>query len=76
MPDHTSVGETDAFLAKYNARGAQLWTTQFGTDDFDAGSALTANAEGAYVAGETHGAFAGEVNRGDRDAFVTKIGFA
>ena len=33
LPDHTSVGETDAFLAKYNARGAQLWTTQFGTND-------------------------------------------
>jgi len=49
---------------------------QFGTNDFDAGSALTANAETAYVAGETHGAFEGAVNRGDRDAFVTKIGFA
>jgi hypothetical protein len=76
IPDQTSLGETDAFLAKYNARGVQLWATQFGTIDFDAGSALTANAEAAYIAGETHGAFAGEVNRGDRDAFVTKIGFA
>jgi hypothetical protein len=76
FPDQTLVGETDAFLAKFNARGVQLWTTQFGTNDFDAGSALTANAGGAYVAGETHGAFPGEVNRGDRDAFVTKIGFA
>jgi hypothetical protein len=54
----------------------QLWTTQVGTNDFDAGSALTANAEAAYVGGETHGAFEGSVNRGDRDAFVTKIGFA
>ena len=34
------------------------------------------HAEAAYVAGETHGAFEGQVNKGDRDAFVTKIGFA
>jgi hypothetical protein len=76
IPDQTPLGETDAFLAKYNPRGVQLWTTQFGTTDFDAGSALAASAEAAYVAGETHGAFEGEVNKGDRDAFVTKIGFA
>jgi len=37
---------------------------------------LAASAEAAYVAGETHGAFEGQVNKGDRDAFVTKIGFA
>ena len=76
IPDQTLLGETDAFLAKYNARGVQLWTTQFGTGDFDTGSALAASAEAAYLAGETHGAFEGEVNKGDRDAFVTKIGFA
>ncbi len=76
FPDQTLLGETDAFLAKYNARGVQLWTTQFGTNDFDAGSALTANVEAVYVAGETYGAFEGQVNEGDRDAFVTKIGFA
>ncbi len=76
LPDENLIGETDPFLAKYNARGVQLWATQFGTSDFDAGSALTANADAAYVAGETHGAFEGEVNEGDRDAFVTKIGFA
>lgn len=62
-------------LAKYNARRAQLWATQFGMIDFDTGSALAASAEAVYVAGETHGAFEGEVNEGDRDAFVTKIGF-
>jgi hypothetical protein len=76
FPDHTALGENDVFLAKYNPRGVQLWTTQFGTTDFDIGSALTANADAVYVAGETHGAFEGKVNRGDRDAFVTKIGFA
>jgi hypothetical protein len=73
--DQTLLGETDAFLTKYDVKGAQLWTSQFGTDDFDSGLALTANAHAAYVGGETHGAFPGQVNEGDRDAFVTKIAF-
>jgi hypothetical protein len=76
FPDQVPLGETDAFLAKYNPTGVQLWATQLGTADFDAGSALTASTDAAYVAGETHGAFEGQVNEGDRDAFVTKIGFA
>ncbi|HEX9124470.1 MAG TPA: DUF1996 domain-containing protein [Actinomycetota bacterium] len=73
--DQVLLGETDAFLTKYDVKGAQLWTSQLGTDDFDAGLALTANDRAAYVGGETHGAFPGQVNEGDRDAFVTKVTF-
>ncbi len=76
LPDETPIGETDALLAKYNPRGAQLWATQLGTTDFDAGWAVTASPEDVYVAGETHGAFDGQVNEGDRDAYVIKVGFA
>ncbi len=75
FPDQALLGETDAFLTKYDVKGALLWTSQFGTDDFDAGLALTANAHAAYVGGETHGTFPGQVNEGDRDAFLTKIAF-
>jgi len=75
LPDQVLIGETDAFLTKYNRLGVQLWTTQFGTDDFDAGLAMAVNAAAAYVGGETHGTFEGEVNEGDRDAFVTKFRF-
>lgn len=76
LPDGVLLGETDAFLLKYDGKGAQGWTVQFGTDDFDAGLALTVGLTAAYVGGETHGAFEGHVNEGDRDAFVTKIRFA
>lgn len=76
LPDAVLLGETDAFLLKYDGKGAQGWTVQFGTDDFDAGNALTVAKTAAYVGGETHGAFEGYVNEGDRDAFVTKIRFA
>ncbi|MGH2660939.1 MAG: DUF1996 domain-containing protein [Actinomycetota bacterium] len=75
FPDQVLIGETDAFLTKYNRLGAHLWTTQFGTNDFDAGLAMSVTAAAAYVAGETHGTFEGQVNRGDRDAFVTKLRF-
>lgn len=76
LPDAALIGETDAFLLKYSSKGAQMWTVQFGTDDFDAGLALTVGSSAAYVGGETHGAFEGHGNAGDRDAFVTKIRFA
>lgn len=76
LPDETQIGETDALLAKYNPRGVQLWATQLGTTDFDAASAVTASPEAVFIAGETHGTFSGQVNAGDRDAFVIKVGFA
>lgn len=76
LPDAVLLGETDAFLLKYDGKGTQVWTVQFGTDDFDAGNALTAGKTAAFVAGETHGAFEGYANEGDRDAFVTKFRFA
>ena len=76
LPDASLIGETDAFLLKYNLKGALIWTVQFGTADFDAGLALAVMSSAAYVGGETHGVFEGQVNAGDRDAFVTKIRFA
>jgi len=76
LPDAERIGETDAFLLKYNLKGALTWTLQFGTADFDAGLALAVTSSAAYVGGETHGAFEGQVNAGDRDAFVTRIRFA
>jgi len=76
LPDASLLGETDAFLLKYDSKGAQTWALQFGTDDFDAGNALTVGPSVAYVGGETHGAFEGHENAGDRDAFVTKIRFS
>jgi hypothetical protein len=75
FPDQTPAGETDAFLVRYDVKGAQRWVTQFGTEDFDAGLALTADLHATYVGGETHGTFPGQVNAGDRDAFVTRIAF-
>jgi Domain of unknown function (DUF1996) len=76
LPDAALLGETDAFLLKYNAKGALIWTVQFGTDDFDAAHGLAVAPSAAYVGGETHGTFEGQVYAGDRDVFITKIRFA
>lgn len=76
FPDLVSLGGSDAFLVKYNTRGAQLWSTQFGTVDEDTGRALAVNKASVYVGGSTNAAFEGQANAGGLDAFVAKIAFS
>jgi hypothetical protein len=65
--------ETDAYIRKYAPGGAVVWTRQFGTDKSDIASAVAVHGSGAiYVIGSTDGAFAGQSNRGDRDAFLRR----
>ncbi len=71
----------DAFVAKYNPTGAALvYSTFLGGSDFDQGTAITVDSQGAaYVAGNTNSPNfpttgplqAAKSN--DPDAFVTKI---
>ena len=72
---------TDAFVAKYNPNGnALVYSTFLGGSDFDQGTAITVDAQGAaYVAGNTNslnfpttGPLQAAKNN-DPDAFVTKI---
>jgi hypothetical protein len=72
---------TDAFVAKYNPTGGALvYSTFLGGSDFDQGTAITVDGQGAaYVAGNTNspnfptvGALQGAKSN-DPDAFVTKI---
>jgi hypothetical protein len=76
FPDATLSGENDAFLVKYTLRGVEQWDTLIGTAGFDAGSGVTASSDAMYIAGQTDGTFARQVNQGDRDAFVIKVGLA
>jgi hypothetical protein len=72
---------TDAFVAKYNPNGnALVYSTFLGGNDFDQGTAITVDSQGAaYVAGNTNSPnfpTAGPlqaVKGNDPDAFVTKI---
>jgi len=60
-----NAGRSDAFLAKYDASGNLLWTRQFGTSDYDYGTAVAADTKGnVYIAGHS--------SRPWSDAFIAK----
>jgi hypothetical protein len=73
LPDQELIGETDAFIRRYEPKGTEVWTLQFGTSDFDQAYGFALGPRAAYVAGTTHGAFEGHVNAGDRDVFLTRV---
>ncbi len=66
-----SAGGHDAFLAKFDAVGSELWITQVGTDGSDYGKAVSVDALGnAYLAGSTYGDLGGP-NAGYYDVFLS-----
>ena len=76
LPDQELLGETDAFIRRYEPKGTEVWTLQLGTSDYDQAYGFALGPGAAYVAGTTHGAFEGHVNAGDRDVFLTRIALA
>jgi len=74
FPGERLVGETDAFVRKYDAGGTLLWTRQFGSTGRAAAVArvLLDGATNVYVAGWTTGALANQLSAGGSDAFVRK----
>lgn len=76
LPGQTQVGETDAFLRKYDRNGVEVWTQQFGTDDEDRAEGIDVDGEGnLYVAGWTRGRFPGHASLGERDILVRTDAF-
>jgi hypothetical protein len=70
--DGQNAGDSDAFVARYDASGNLLTTKQFGTSAHDEANAVTSDSEGnAYVSGLTNGSLA-ELNAGGQDIFVAK----
>jgi len=55
LPGQSSIGDTDAFLRKYDHDGIELWTTQFGTACREMLAGVAVHASGVYVAGFTTG---------------------
>ena len=67
-----NLGGTDAFLTKYDATGALLWTRQLGSTADDDGRNVYADGSGnVYISGFTSGSLQGS-NAGLTDAFVSK----
>jgi len=74
FPGQVSSGGSDAFIAKFDKNGNQVWIKQFGTAGFDRGIGIALDPlRNIYVAGDAGGAFPGQTSAGDRDAFIAKF---
>jgi len=62
----------DAFIRRYDANGAVVWTRQFGTLDTETAYGVATDGTGIYVAGTTGGDLAGSIG-GSRDGFLRKF---
>jgi len=68
-----NAGREDAFLAKYDASGNILWTSQLGTSDAECCYSVAVDGSGnAYITGLTSGSL-GAPNAGGNDAFLAKF---
>jgi hypothetical protein len=73
LPSYSNLGSFDAFVAKYDVRGNQLWVKQFGTSGEDSANGISTDSSGnIYVTGNTTGSLLGYGNLGSKDAFIAK----
>ncbi len=69
----TNAGNSDAFLAKFDASGNELWSSQIGTSSGDSSWSVAVDASGnAFISGMTLGSLGGEY-AGGYDAFLIKF---
>jgi hypothetical protein len=67
-----SAGGSDAFVARYDGAGNQLWVRQIGTSGLDKGQgAAPDGAGGALIGGETGGSLGGP-HAGGQDVFLAR----
>lgn len=68
----TNEGQIDAWLARYDDSGTQLWIRQIGTIESERALALGSDGEGGlYIAGQTWGSLGG-VNAGHSDPWLAR----
>jgi hypothetical protein len=66
-------GVNDVFVAKYNAGGARLWISQFGTADAETAFGVATDGSGnIFIAGSTAAGLDGHINAGLDDVFLVK----
>jgi Tfp pilus assembly protein PilW len=75
LPGQTSSGSRDAFIRKYDATGAEVWTRQFGGTGNDRFFDVSVDASGVYLSGFTGGRLPGQSGGGTGDAFVRMYDF-
>jgi hypothetical protein len=73
-PMATSAGSNDVIVRAYDADGAVLYTTQFGTSGIDDSMSISAAPDGrVFAVGVTQGTFSGEISAGGADAFLAEL---
>lgn len=73
FPKQAAMGGLDAWVARFDARGEQVWIRQFGTPSDDEAAGLSANARAVSVAGSTRGHLLRTSGNGGSDAFVVRL---
>ncbi|KOP27378.1 hemolysin [Hapalosiphon sp. MRB220] len=69
----SNVGSNDAWVAKYDSNGNQLWIQQFGTSKSDIATSIILDEVGnVYVTGTTEGSL-GAMNAGSVDSWIAKL---
>ena len=72
FPGQGSAGGVDAFVARYDIAGNQLWVRQFGSSASDYVYGLAADSTGVYAVGTTNGTLPGKTRVGNSDIFIRK----
>jgi len=74
LPDQTSSGRTDGFVAKFSPAGQKEWLKQLGTSEIDKLQGVGVGAEGEVVAiGSTEGNYGTFTNAGLSDVWVVRF---
>jgi len=68
----TNAGDTDVFIARYDASKTQLWIRQFGTPGADEAWAMTPDSVGGVFFGGLTSGNLGAVHAGSGDAWVAR----
>jgi hypothetical protein len=66
------LGESDAFVRKYDIDGNEQWTRQFGSSALDYATSIAVDTTGIYIAGNTEGTLPGMSSSGGQDGFLRK----
>ncbi|MGK7948927.1 MAG: SBBP repeat-containing protein [Xenococcaceae cyanobacterium] len=67
-----NAGSYDAWVAKYDSDGNELWLQQFGTSELDNAYEVSVSGDNVFVTGVTEGSL-GSTNAGSYDAWIGRF---
>ena len=70
LPGCTYSGVEGTFMRRFAFDGTELWTRQFGTASYGAGSEIATIGDAIVIAGVTNAALSGQTHFGSSDAFL------